>query len=165
MNKRGMLQTTLAATLALASLTSCASEGYQQEPAMPRELPVLKPVPLVKSTSIAWQTDVKRASEVSVFSKKPLLMFFFADWCTYCKQMQQTTLADPSVQAFVNEKFVPVKINIDESELDDRIGINVVPLVALVDLNAERNSDLIIGFTDSHELLSHLYNFVGENSK
>ena len=45
----------------------------------------------------------------------PCMLFFTADWCAFCKQMEQTTFRDPAV-AQLAEQFVCILVDADREE-------------------------------------------------
>lgn len=47
---------------------------------------------------------------------KLIFVDFYADWCTPCKWMEQTTFANEDVVNTLNGNFVSVKANIDEAD-------------------------------------------------
>ncbi len=64
---------------------------------------------------VKWQTDLKTAHEMSVELNRPMLIVFDADWCSYCRKMERTTLAEPDVVKQINSKFVPVHLDLDDN--------------------------------------------------
>jgi uncharacterized protein YyaL (SSP411 family) len=44
---------------------------------------------------------------------KPLLLSIGAVWCYWCQVMDQTTYADPEVGAYIQQNFVPVRVDND----------------------------------------------------
>jgi len=45
--------------------------------------------------------------------KKKIFLNFYADWCQYCKVMDTQTFRDSSVIKYLNENFIPVRVNSD----------------------------------------------------
>lgn len=43
--------------------------------------------------------------------KKPALMFFYTDWCIYCKKMDSEIFSDPEISQYMNENFISMRIN------------------------------------------------------
>lgn len=52
---------------------------------------------------------------------RPLLITFGADWCEFCRKMDNETLADPAIAQYVNQSFVPVKLDIEKDARIARI--------------------------------------------
>jgi thioredoxin-related protein len=49
-------------------------------------------------------------------SDKQIFISFYADWCSYCKVMEKETFKEPSVVAYLNKNFIPVKVNSDKEQ-------------------------------------------------
>ncbi len=43
--------------------------------------------------------------------EKPFFIFFKADWCNWCRQMELSSFKELNVYNFINENFIPVLIN------------------------------------------------------
>jgi thiol-disulfide isomerase/thioredoxin len=53
---------------------------------------------------------------------------FDADWCKYCDKMDEATFKDSSVANYVNEKFVPVHLNLaDNMKIAEILEIDRIP--------------------------------------
>ncbi len=51
--------------------------------------------------------------------KKPRKIFVdvYTDWCGWCKKMDQTTLKDPKITAYMNKKYYSVKLNAESDKI------------------------------------------------
>ena len=68
----------------------------------------------------------------AVASHKPMVVFFYTDWCGYCIKFSKNVLANPEVQKSL-ATFVKVRVNPEkgarENQLADQFGINGFPSV------------------------------------
>ena len=63
---------------------------------------------------IVWRSDLQEAHKEAVRRNRPLLLTFGADWCTFCQTMESETLANPTIAQYVNQSFVPAKMDIQK---------------------------------------------------
>lgn len=60
--------------------------------------------------------------------KKPVLMFFYTEWCIYCKKMDSEVFSDPEISQYLNENFVSMRVNPEkESGSIEIMGEKVTP--------------------------------------
>jgi|GEM_PF-4661160 len=68
----------------------------------------------------------------AVASHKPMVVFFYTDWCGYCRKFSKNVLENPNVQKEL-DGFVKVRVNPEkgasENQLADQYGINGFPSV------------------------------------
>ena len=76
---------------------------------------------------INWKTYAEYLAAAQNLDK-PVFLYFRADWCTYCKKMEEITFADSTVQAELNENFISVVVDTDKDKnIADQWGIRGVP--------------------------------------
>jgi len=57
-----------------------------------------------------------------------VFLVFNADWCRYCLKMEKETFQDPTVIAYVNRNFVPIRVNSDrQQEITMKFGVRGLP--------------------------------------
>ncbi len=120
---------------------------------------------------LPFETAVK----IAHVKKKYVFMDFYADWCSFCKQMDQTTFKDSTVLKELNQNFISIKINVEsekqvqwnsetisQRELSDYLQIQQLPTI-LFGVSNDPNELEIIGsfssFVDSqkmHDLLVYI---------
>ncbi|MCB0647559.1 MAG: thioredoxin family protein [Saprospiraceae bacterium] len=84
---------------------------------------------------------VKKASATG----KPILINFYAEWCSPCKWMEETTFQDEKVIAIIESNFIALKINIDDIQglrLKEKFEIKFLPTLLIID-NRHRVIDRI----------------------
>ena len=81
-----------------------------------------------RPNEIQWQTDLNEAHQQAVIENRPMLLVFDADWCQYCDKMDNATFKDSSVANYVNEKFVPVHLDLaDNMKIAEILEIERIP--------------------------------------
>jgi thioredoxin-related protein len=67
------------------------------------------------SDTIDWHTYESGIAR-SRFEKKKAFIYFYADWCTYCAEMERKTFKDPAVIATLNRNFIPIRVDSDREK-------------------------------------------------
>lgn len=70
------------------------------------------------SGAILWRTDLELAMLEAQETGKKVLVDLHVDWCQWCYLMQQKAYSDPRVRAYINQKFIPVRL---EAETEDSL--------------------------------------------
>jgi thiol-disulfide isomerase/thioredoxin len=80
--------------------------------------------------------DLSEAKIEALKQKKKIYLHFTASWCMPCKWMDENTYKDPQVIESLNENFIPIKINIEETEgktFKSNFGVTILPTIMITD--------------------------------
>ena len=66
----------------------------------------------VFAKEIAW-SSFEEGVQRSRTENKKVFIHFYANWCGACRIMESKTFKDPAVIAYINENFIPIKVNTD----------------------------------------------------
>jgi thioredoxin-related protein len=88
---------------------------------------------VLSSTSIASETvkwySYAEGMALGKIEKKRVFLHFYADWCAYCVKMAKDTFQDSTVVAYLNENFIPIRVNVDkEQETAGKYAVIGLPL-------------------------------------
>ncbi len=64
---------------------------------------------------IEWHTYDSGMAR-SRFEKKKVFLHFYADWCTYCAEMERKAFKDPAVIAVLNRNFIPIRVDTERDQ-------------------------------------------------
>ena len=71
--------------------------------------------PWAASDKIDWHTYESGMAR-SRFEKRKVFLYFHADWCGYCVEMDRKTFKDPAVIAALNRNFIPIRVDSDREK-------------------------------------------------
>lgn len=81
-----------------------------------------------------FQGSLEEAKAIAEKTGKHILVDFYAQWCAPCKWMEETSFADQQVKNILEDKYISVKINIDEFEgynLKQQYEIRYLPTILI----------------------------------
>lgn len=88
----------------------------------------------VLSTSVAWLPWSAAAFGRARDERRPVLLSIAAAWSEGCADMDRASYADPTIATFINEHFVPVRVDADERpDVAERYGLGGWPTTAFLD--------------------------------
>ncbi len=137
---------------------------------MLKPLEFLKPQVISASVSIAEKShaEFKRVTSLSELDAilaeskgKKIMLDFYADWCTSCKELEEVTFADASVKAKMSE-LVLIQADVTDNtqaqkDLSKKYGVFGPPAMIFFDTDGKvMGSKTIVGFVGPQEFLKHL---------
>jgi thioredoxin-related protein len=87
---------------------------------------------------------------------KSVFLYFYAQWCTYCTKLKQTTFMDEKVQAYLEDHFVSISVDADQNQtLSQTWQVTGLPTMWFLTPEGDRISNLP-GYVDGSQLLKIL---------
>jgi thioredoxin-related protein len=112
---------------------------------------------------IEWRTDYMQARQEAAQKNLPILIDFYTDNCFWCKQMNQRTFRDPTLNQTMMENWIPLRINArKEPVLTDALKIRSFP--TLVFAGPDGNIlGFLEGFIEAPALVAQLEQHRGDS--
>jgi thioredoxin 1 len=108
------------------------------------------------SDSLQWSTDLDQALAEAKSTNKTVFVDFYADWCSYCKQMDSGTYTSTQVMEKLNQSYVLVKVNVDENpDLSTKYQAYSLPTMVIMD-SSGNEIKRITGYQTQDQLLSQI---------
>ena len=113
------------------------------------------------AAEISWQKTYSDALAVSKNENKPIMVIFTADWCVFCKKMENQTFTNPQIIREINNNFVAVKIDKDkETQIVKDFKVQGIPdMYFLTPFDTQDGVQIItrqLGFIEAKDLLPGL---------
>ncbi|MBW4052301.1 MAG: protein-disulfide reductase DsbD [Proteobacteria bacterium] len=147
----------------LVLITGAALGGTDPLQPVPAWASVQHPLQFVPIHSVAGlDRQVAQASREG----KPVMVDFYADWCTSCKEMEATTFLDPAVRRAL-AGTVLLRADVTSDDADDRallkrFGIFGPPTIAFYGRDGrERARHRVVGYMDGAEFAAAVHAALG----
>lgn len=161
-------------TLIAISVISCSNEKSEKSNASKDNSQFELKSSHESAQAIKWysfEEGIKKAS----LEKKYIFVDFYTDWCMYCKKLEAETYTNEKVYNYINNKFIPIKVNAEsktkisfnghkltEQELAQYFQVSSYP--TLFFLSGEKEAiGQIPGFIDADQLFT-LASYVATNA-
>lgn len=83
-------------------------------------------------------------------------LYFYTDWCGYCRKLEKETFTDKAVAKYLNNNFIPVRINSEHlPKVAARFGVRGFPDLRFLTPKGE-NIGSLPGYVDANKLLPML---------
>lgn len=117
---------------------------------------------IITHKSVEKITSIEELDAILAENKgKKVMVDFYADWCTSCKEFEEKTFSDPAVRAQM-DKLVFVQVDVTSNDtaskaITKKYGIFGPPAILFFDEEGHlKNESTIIGFKEPQEFLNHL---------
>ena len=133
--RRMMLPAIIVITVLVVGIALAKGSGHKQAGAPERtaSVPAAAQGAAANTREIAWQQSLPEALAEAKRRKTLIIVDAYADWCHWCKKMDEDTFTNAEVQHRMKD-FVPVRINTDhEPALAQRYGVTGLPTTLVLD--------------------------------
>ena len=90
------------------------------------------------AAKVKWHT-YKGGTDLARRQNKNMVIYFHADWCTYCGQMERETFGDAAVIEMLNNRAIAIKVDVDvEKRIARQFGVRGLPATFLLLNNGEQ---------------------------
>ena len=107
---------------------------------------------------IDWVTSYDEGLRIAEGENKPMLLYFWAVWCGFCKKMDKEVLLASDISRAIEEKFVPVILDVDlkdNSKLLAKYRVAGTPTFVIA-TEQEEILDWVVGYRNKKEFLDFL---------
>lgn len=124
--------------------------------------------PILAFETIKSLDDLNKRVAAATAAGKPVMLDFYADWCTSCKEMERYTFSDKSVQAALSNAIllhadVTANDAVDQ-ELMHHFNILGPPTIAFYGPDGEERQNFrVVGYMKAPDFASHVSHAIRPN--
>jgi thioredoxin-related protein len=84
-----------------------------------------------------WYPTYEQGAAIAQETGKPMLVYFWTIWCTYCEKMQVEVFPHPPIKKMLEEDFVLIAVDMDVNKEDaNRFNVQAPPHELFLDENS-----------------------------
>jgi thiol:disulfide interchange protein DsbD len=118
---------------------------------------------VLKGPGVVWKLYSEALLAEARSNSKPVVMDFYATWCTPCRELEEITFHDAAVVKLAASAFVMVKVDVTGSDnpTHDRLlreyGIKGVPTVVFLDPDGNERQELrLVDYLSADQMLNRM---------
>lgn len=114
----------------------------------------------MRGPGVTWQPYTEETLVAAQNLKKPVIIDFYATWCTPCRELEEITFHAPDVVRLAEKNFVMVKVDVTKGdnpyheELLKKYDIKGVPTIVFLDEDGNERPELrLVDFLPADKFL------------
>lgn len=102
----------------------------------------------MQGPGVSWKPYSEKTLKQAQSQNKPVIMDFYATWCTPCRELDEVTFHDASVVQQADKDFIMIKVDLTKGgnpvheRLLQQYGIKGVPTVVFLDREGKERQEL-----------------------
>lgn len=113
---------------------------------------IMAPIAVIAQgeSKINWKSWSELESALAQ-EPKPVLLFFHADWCAYCKKIERVVFTKPEIIDRINKEYYAVSMDVERTDTISFDGMIFKNEQALTQRNGVHELPLLLGSRDGRE--------------
>lgn len=126
----------------------------------------------MRGPGIAWQTYSEQVLQQAAAQKKPVIIDFYANWCTPCRALEDVTFHHSDIVKQAKNYFIMIKVDVTKGDnpVNERLlkqyGVKGVPTIIFLDSRGKERTDLrLLDFLPPEPFLGYMSGIRQNNPK
>jgi thiol:disulfide interchange protein DsbD len=118
---------------------------------------------VMRGPGIDWRAYSEQTLRQAIQQGKPVIIDFYADWCTPCRELDHATFHHADVVRLSRQAFVMIKVDVTNGgdafheKLLQQYRVRGVPTIVFLDLRGEERTDLrLVDFLPPEPFLNRM---------
>ncbi len=121
----------------------------------------------MRGPGVTWKPYTEETLKEAQSLKKPVIIDFYATWCTPCRELEEVTFHQPDVVRLAEKDFTMVKVDVTKGgnpyheELLKKYDVKGVPTIVFLDSDGKERTDLrLVDFMPADKFLVRMRDIV-----
>jgi thiol:disulfide interchange protein DsbD len=117
----------------------------------------------LRGPGVTWKPYTEETLKEAQILKKPVIIDFYATWCTPCRELEEVTFHQPDIVQLAEKDFTMVKVDVTKGgnpyheELLKKYNVKGVPTIVFLDADGKERTDLrLVDYLPPDKFLVHM---------